>query len=286
MKMFGKLKNILFEEETVEIPVITEEKKEEKQEVQEEVETVSRFKNYNYEEPKVEKETHTEPKMEMNKPKIDEVKQSPFQQFDEEEFDRLAALNKSRLLERDRKLREEKLKEEREAQARNQFREYQNQYNNRVELNKQVSSVNSSTQNDTHKFKPSPVISPVYGILNKNYKKEDIISKKDQEESNIAMDVDSVRKRAFGALEDIEKNAIVRETKITSFDDEIEIPDEPIIVDNSHGAKDIEPEEVQAIENEPKEEIPDIKIDDDEENTLESDLFNLIDSMYQDKEDN
>ena len=283
MNMFGKLKNILFEEETVEIPVITEEKKEEVKEVKEEVEPVSRFKNYNYEEPKVEKEHHDEVSVSSHKVQVEEVKSSPFQQFDEEEFDRLAALNKSRLLERDRKLREEKLREEKEAQARSQFREYQNQYNNRVETNKQVSSISSTNQSDTHKFKPSPVISPVYGILNKNYKKEDIISKNDSEQKSIAMDVDSVRKRAFGALEDIEKNAMESEAKITSYDEKIEIPDEPIIVDNSHGAIDVD--EATTIEEEKQDPTPDLETNDDD-NTLESDLFNLIDSMYQDKEDN
>ena len=46
--------------------------------------------------------------------KKEEPKKEPsvFQSFDEEEFDRIAAINKNRLLERDRKAREEKEKEE------------------------------------------------------------------------------------------------------------------------------------------------------------------------------
>ena len=53
------------------------------------------------------------------------------------------------------------------------------------------------------KFRPSPVISPVYGVLDKNYKKEDLVVKTEEKK---VIDVDSVRKKAFGTLEDdIEK---------------------------------------------------------------------------------
>ncbi|MBQ6539355.1 MAG: hypothetical protein IJL76_03670 [Bacilli bacterium] len=55
-------------------------------------------------------------------------------------------------------------------------------------------------------FKPSPIISPVYGVLDKNYKKEDVVSKADTpfrssyERTN--MSVDDVRKKAYGTLSD------------------------------------------------------------------------------------
>ncbi len=55
-------------------------------------------------------------------------------------------------------------------------------------------------------FKPTPIISPVYGILDKNYYKEDIvvspISRSTYHDSNKPMSVDDVRKKAFGTLED------------------------------------------------------------------------------------
>ena len=52
-------------------------------------------------------------------------------------------------------------------------------------------------------FTPSPIISPIYGILDKNYKKEEV---KDNKEIRISsrpsrMDLDSVRNKAFGDLE-------------------------------------------------------------------------------------
>lgn len=50
-------------------------------------------------------------------------------------------------------------------------------------------------------FKPSPIISPIYGILDKNYRKEDVVTKKEVRlVSSYAKDklsVDDVRKKAF-----------------------------------------------------------------------------------------
>ena len=51
-------------------------------------------------------------------------------------------------------------------------------------------------------FKPSPIISPIYGILDKNYKKEDVVSKKEiritSNYSRTNVDVDDIRNKAFG----------------------------------------------------------------------------------------
>ena len=51
-------------------------------------------------------------------------------------------------------------------------------------------------------FKPSPIISPIYGILDKNYRKEDVVSKKDiritSNYSRTNVDVDDIRNKAFG----------------------------------------------------------------------------------------
>lgn len=66
-------------------------------------------------------------------------------------------------------------------------------------------------------FKPSPIISPVYGVLDKNYKKEDIVTKssKDSYRSD-KVTVDDVRQRAFSTLEDDLKNEILEDDYITS----------------------------------------------------------------------
>ena len=62
-------------------------------------------------------------------------------------------------------------------------------------------------------FKPSPIISPVYGVLDKNYKKEDISAKKDRplrrHISDEKLTVDDIRNKAYGTLEDDLEKALV-----------------------------------------------------------------------------
>lgn len=60
-------------------------------------------------------------------------------------------------------------------------------------------------------FKPSPIISPIYGILDKNYKKEDVVQKKEirlttnYTRSNVS--VDDIRNKAYGTTaEEEDKN--------------------------------------------------------------------------------
>ncbi len=62
-------------------------------------------------------------------------------------------------------------------------------------------------------FRPSPIISPVYGVLDKNYKKEDIGPRRDRIVPNHPneehLNVDDVRKKAFGTLEDELENTLI-----------------------------------------------------------------------------
>ena len=53
-------------------------------------------------------------------------------------------------------------------------------------------------------FKPSPIISPIYGILDKNYRKEEVITKRETRISTsyTKPDLDSVRNKAFKEVED------------------------------------------------------------------------------------
>jgi hypothetical protein len=56
------------------------------------------------------------------------------------------------------------------------------------------------------KFKPTPVISPVYGILDKNYRKDEVIEKSEENSTmkrpSKKVDFETVRKKAFGNLVD------------------------------------------------------------------------------------
>lgn len=54
-------------------------------------------------------------------------------------------------------------------------------------------------------FKPSPIISPIYGVLDKNYKKEEVKEKREVRISSFSrdeLDVDAVRRKAYGDLTD------------------------------------------------------------------------------------
>ena len=59
-------------------------------------------------------------------------------------------------------------------------------------------------------FKPTPIISPVYGVLDKNYNKEDIKPKKEKTSyyTNTSITIDEVRKKAYGTLEDELENTL------------------------------------------------------------------------------
>lgn len=136
-------------------------------------------------------------------------------------------------------------------------------------------------------FTPSPVISPVYGVLNQNYTKDDVIVKTDTGVKSPSLD--EVRKKAY------EKKKSEEEKKV---DDEFEEPlktlDEILI--NSHTDKeedskleddilnDYDNKEIEVINN-----VEDVKTEDKEDNTdddsLEKDLFSLIDSMYENKDE-
>lgn len=62
-------------------------------------------------------------------------------------------------------------------------------------------------EESTH-FKPSPIISPIYGILDKNYKKEDVVPKREiritSSYSKDKITVDDVREKAYGTTVEAE----------------------------------------------------------------------------------
>lgn len=119
-------------------------------------------------------------------------------------------------------------------------------------------------------FKPTPIISPVYGVLDKNYSKEDITTKQSRVEKNSSVvTIDEVRKKAFGTLEDELENTLFSSNSIL-FNDEIKMSnekedlfDELIEVDD----------DINIVEEELSK-TTDIPLE-------ESELFDLIDSIYE-----
>ena len=166
-------------------------------------------------------------------------------------------------------------------------------------------------------FKPSPIISPIYGILDKNYRKEDVKEKKDIRITGYTrsnMNVDDIREKAYGREKEVE----VAELDENKFEVE-EKPDDNVLVDLSDRSKPevkeltmgdaeeyfedlgleynvdyvdvstdrtkLKKEEVEEIKEEPIEEKPEIKIEEEKEVEQDDDnLFDLIDSMYEENE--
>ena len=83
------------------------------------------------------------------------------------------------------------------------------------EATKKVSELYPKKEEVKPKFKASPVISPVYGVLDKNYTKEEV-REKDADNNTIQrpskkVDFETVRKKAFGNLADEIKDNLLCE---------------------------------------------------------------------------
>lgn len=159
-----------------------------------------------------------------------------------------------------------------------------------------------------HVFKPSPIISPVYGVLDKNYKKEDIVSKKEESYTKVDGDItiDSVRNKAYGSLEDELENTLFGKNSIF-FNDKKEETNEDSIFFEELESDELESvdgytsdyEEEQLTEQEEKiKALEDITlnigkeldtlinkkeelVNNKKEEEIDDDLFDLIDSLYE-----
>lgn len=222
------------------------------------------------------------------------------------------------------------------------------------------SSVNTSTVPTSQKaysreektaFKPTPIISPIYGILDKNYTKDEIVDKKEIRPSSSYVskknvDLDSVREKAYGSmvndfgLTDYTKTEKTK-IEVTDFEEDDDMADDNLLYDMTdisktptvdkvtlqdaeeyfqdlgleynvdykdarlervtgrRVAKTPKLEEIEDVEEDifevkdedddmdmffPKEEISNKKKEFEDNENLEDNLFDLIDSMYEEKE--
>ena len=69
-----------------------------------------------------------------------------------------------------------------------------------------IKEYGSVSRDEKGNFRPSPILSPIYGILDKNYRKEDVVSKRDVHSSyaKTNANVDDVRDKAYGSKEEEE----------------------------------------------------------------------------------
>ncbi|MDD4624422.1 MAG: hypothetical protein PHX40_03525, partial [Bacilli bacterium] len=152
---------------------------------------------------------------------------------------------------------------------------------------------------------PSPVISPIYGILDKNYKKGDIVEKNSASGFDIdgKIDVDSVMRKAYGQVEvtktvtreekfyTTEETPIEKQAEINLFESlkeekEVELP-------KKEEQKDEKPlSRLELNEEDYEEESYDLDEIDDKiksidkllKETSDDDFYSLVDSMYKDEE--
>ena len=273
MGLFNKLKNVLFEEEEIEIPV---KEPEVKKEVKVEAKPLERKKTFeeddNFEVPVKDQEL------------FKAEKTFDFPVFDDEEFDEMKKFDF-----------EEKKEEPKKTMGINLF-DYEKPKIKREAPRTRTPEIKGriyDTKRDdisNRKFKPSLVISPVYGVLDENYKKEDIVIKKEEKK---AIELDDVRKKAFGTLE--ESLLEEKESKVKFDSDEhMDKLLENAITDTIPVPDDIiEEEPVKEVKEEIRETVPkrgkalkeDIPETVSKEEPVEDDLFDLIDSMYEDQEE-
>ena len=292
MGLLNKIKGILFDEVEEDVVVNTP-KSEEKKPIAEKIEPQKKVEEV--ETPKVNVVNPKAEVVQLNERELFKSDNtSPFFDFDEEEFSNMSRVQKPKpstnVLEYERKKKMEK--------------RYDMGSFTKVERTEVV---------EKKKFKPSPIISPVYGILNEDYRPEDIKNKSEVSTNN-TLDFNSVRKKAFGEeVKEEPKTTYYEETvtvKLKENDEEkkqkVKTIDE-LLENTSDVTIDVEEpkveEKLDAINEDP--EVNDYeKIDEDleeltpkkdvekteyekveDDDTLENDLFDLIDSMYDNRED-
>ena len=280
MGLFRKIKDIFYDEEIVEVP--DNEEKEENEEIRnrqeppviEEITAPVKTVKFDVDDEEEEEDTNKFNERELFKPE----KTFDFPVFDEEE-EEVKTRSKTNVLELQKEL------EQRSMNSRERVYE-------RNETHSEEVSNNNST------FKPSPVISPVYGILDKNYTKEEIVEKKDVDKPYKGdINYDYVRRKAYGTLEDELEDTLTKvNTNIVDEVDELEKEIDELPKPTKNIEELLGQIERNATIGELEEKAKNEMIDEEEEqqeevkpevddNTLEHDLFNLIDSMYEDKEE-
>ncbi len=308
MGLFNKIKDILFVDEGDDLPVISK-----KEEVKEDKIVMG----------------SGDVTDEINEPKPDDVMKrvSPFVSFDEDEFERLNnKVNDREILSREALAREPIMRDNPRVVTpprrepivkREPVREPVREVPRRESYSPNNFSRNASSvttnkydlkKEDKRPFKPSPVVSPVYGVLNKNYKEEEIVERKHPVDNS--RDIDKIRDKAFGITEEIpvviEEEIIITRTETPSSIDDLILEDfneanvENDIFDNIteniednnikdedvlDNSEDLIEEHTSALEilDEIEKELD--KSKEEKEDSSDGDLFNLIDSMYDNRKD-
>ena len=271
MGVFEKLKNALFEEEIVEIEEKPKKPKTKKQEV---------FKDFKQDKPiakkvvlpekrevKVEEldeedlideDFEIEPVKREEKEEVRNEKES-YVNFDitEDDFkvedtyqEKTVEPEIVKVLDKDERLdRVERVETYERVTPREEIKYYQQKPVEKVPYGGASSKVNKSEFGGAYEkkdarthFTPSPIISPIYGILDKNYKKEDVVQKKEvrltSSYTRNNLNLDDVRKKAYGNLsDDFEREFDAEPLKREEYSAKDEDEDINLLVDLSEDEK-------------------------------------------------
>lgn len=289
MKILDKLKNALFEEEYVEVE---EKPKKEK--------------------PIAKKIILPEQQREVKKEEIEEFeeKEKPQKDF------KFAAILEDDFIDNGTKKEEIKTEEELPKKEKelekplyNSYQETKKQesipYGTKAPEIKMYEYGSYEKKIEKKEFKPSPIISPIYGILDQNYKKEEIVTRKEvritSSYASKNIDVDSVRAKAYGIdnddifEEELAPSQLVKEEpedeitlditdnaptvqKVTMADAEEYFQD--LGLEYNIDYKDASHARATGRRTNLTEEDPPLK---DGTGDLEDNLFDLIDSMYEEQ---
>ena len=315
MKLLDKLKNALFEEEYVEV--------EEKQEVKKKEKPIAK-KIIIDDKPKkapvkedliVEEEKKESPNRDF---KFKAILDDDFINLEQEKKEEKTPKVESKMEEKNREPKRE-TKEKRTLYQGEKKKEEKNIYGSNLDKEIKIHEYGGyEKQKEKKEFHPSPIISPIYGVLDQNYKKDDIVTKKEiritssYKSKNI--DVDSVREKAYGNTDDIFEEELTSNKKHdeepieTDESDDFEITEEESLLDISAentpsvakvtmgdaeeyysdlgleyniDYKDASHEKATGRRTD----LKDFKEDDyqKEDTSIEDNLFDLIDSMYDEK---
>ena len=315
MKLLDKLKNALFEEEYVEV--------EEKQEVKKKEKPIAK-KIIIDDKPKkapvkedliVEEEKKETPNRDF---KFKAILDDDFINLEQEKKEEKAPKVEPKMEEKNREPKRE-TKEKRPLYQGEKKKEEKNIYGSNLDKEIKIHEYGGyEKQKEKKEFHPSPIISPIYGVLDQNYKKDDIVTKKEiritssYKSKNI--DVDSVREKAYGNTDDIFEEELTSNKKHdeepieTDESDDFEITEEESLLDISAentpsvakvtmgdaeeyysdlgleyniDYKDASHEKATGRRTD----LKDFKEDDyqKEDTSIEDNLFDLIDSMYDEK---
>jgi len=312
MKLLDKLKNALFEEEYVEVEEKKEVKKKEKPIAKKIIVDDKPKKTPVKEDLIVEEEKKDTPNRDF---KFKAILDDDFIDLDQEKKEEKKPKEDTKL-----EIKKE-VKEKRPLYQGEKKKEERTIYRPNPNIDKEIKMHEYGSyekQKERKEFHPSPIISPIYGVLDQNYKKDDIVTKKEiritSSYKSRNIDVDSVREKAYGNNDDIFEEELTSNKKhdqeqVENYEmDDNEITEEESLLDISAentpsvarvtmgdaeeyysdlgleyniDYKDASHEKATGRRTD----LKDFKEDDyqKEDTSIEDNLFDLIDSMYDEK---